>query len=159
MRLIATLLVLALVPLFAHAQTPEDEVLAVVYNLFDGMRANDSTLVKTQFHDNAVMMTAMPEGVRQGNVDGFASWVGSEKDYAANEQFWDAEVRIDGELATAWVPYAFYAGDQFSHCGANSFQFAQTVGGWKITSIIDSRRRDDCDVPAAYQPGGELHRQ
>ncbi|GAB5520527.1 MAG: nuclear transport factor 2 family protein [Rhodothermales bacterium] len=159
MRIGTILLALLLMPLALHAQTPEDDVMAVVYNLFDGMRTSDSTLVKNQFTENAVMMTAMPNGVNQGNVDGFAAWVGSEKTFIANEQIWDSEVRIDGELATAWTPYAFYASDQFSHCGANSFQFAKTAEGWKITSIIDSRRRDDCDVPAAYQPGGDKHRQ
>lgn len=53
---------------------------------------------------------------------------------------------MDGPLATAWTPYAFYLGDTLSHCGTNAFQLAKLKDDWKIIQITDTRRKD-CDVP------------
>lgn len=57
----------------------------------------------------------------------------------------DADVRTDGDLATVWVPYAFYVGDDFSHCGTNAFQLARLDGAWSIIRVTDTRRPDNCD--------------
>ena len=63
-----------------------------------------------------------------------------------DERIGDIDVRIDGGLATAWMPYAFYLGDRFSHCGVNAFHLTLTSEGWKILHITDTRRTTDCDV-------------
>lgn len=65
-------------------------------------------------------------------------------------RIWDVEIQVDGPLATAWVPYVFYVGDQLSHCGVNAFQFAELESGWKIIQVTDTRRRA-CDVPEEVQ--------
>ena len=59
-----------------------------------------------------------------------------------DERIGDVEVHIDGGLATAWVPYAFYLGEEFSHCGANAVHLARTSEGWKIIHLTDTRRQD-----------------
>ena len=57
----------------------------------------------------------------------------------------DAEVRIDGDLATVWIPFAFYLGEDFSHCGINAVQLARLDARWQIIHIADTRRRTNCD--------------
>ena len=64
-----------------------------------------------------------------------------------DERIWDAEVRVDGNLATAWMKYAFYAGDEFSHCGVDAFQLFKGVDGWKVFHVADTRRREGCETP------------
>ena len=54
-------------------------------------------------------------------------------------------VKVDGDLAIAWTPYKFYLGDQFSHCGVNSFQLVKLEGVWRIQYLIDTRRRQGCE--------------
>lgn len=140
-------------PAAAAAQTPEQEVRATVQRLFDGMRAGDSTAVRSVFHPSARLLTA---GVRDGRpalqestVDPFVAAVGTPHDQVWDERIWDLEVRVDDNLATAWMKYAFYLGDRFSHCGVNAFQLFRAPEGWKIILLTDTRRREGCQPPAS----------
>lgn len=139
------------VPIPLSAQTPEDQVLAVVEQLFDGMRAADSSMVRSIFHADA-RLVSVGEGeegpaLDSTPMDGFVSAVGTPHEAVWDERIWDPEVRIDGRLATVWVPYAFYLGDELSHCGVDAFQLFNGPDGWKIFQIADTRRREGCDVP------------
>lgn len=151
-RVLPFVLIAALAVPTTQAQHTEEAVLKVVQQMFDGMRTNDSTLVRSLFAPNAQMASATAQGLRMGSLDQFVSWVGSDKDYVADERTWDEEVRIDGNLATAWTPYALYTSGQFRHCGVNSFQMVYGDDGWKIAAITDSRRQADCEVPDHVKP-------
>lgn len=134
------------------AQTPEEkEVLAVVTRLLDGMRAADSTMVRSTLHPSARLVSA---GERDGtpalesdSVDAFVAAVGSPHEAIWDERTWDPVVMIDGHLATVWTPYAFFLGSEFSHCGVDTFQLFRGSDGWKIFQIADTRRREGCDLP------------
>jgi ketosteroid isomerase-like protein len=147
-RLLPFLALIVLVPA-SRAQTAEDSVRAVITRLFDGMRASDSTMVLSVFHPHARLMSVgrNREGqtvVREDAVAAFARSVGTPHPEVYDERLTSVEVRIDGPMATAWTPYQFYVGQNFSHCGVNSFQFARTGGEWKIVHLIDTRRRQGC---------------
>ena len=58
-----------------------------------------------------------------------------------DERIYDVKIQVDGPLATAWTPYKFYFGENFSHCGVNAFTLIKTDDGWKISGITDKRRR------------------
>jgi hypothetical protein len=45
------------------------------------------------------------------------------------------------------MDYGFFLGDQFSHCGVNSFQLVRTEDGWKTIHLIDTRQQAGCEVP------------
>ena len=61
---------------------------------------------------------------------------------------WDTKIQIDGNMAQAWAPYAFYVGKKFSHCGVDAFQlFKSTDGVWRIFHLADTRQKDGCNVP------------
>lgn len=148
-RLLPLLALLLLTALPARAQTAEDSVHAVITRLFDGMRAGDSTVVLSVFHPQARLMSTgrNREGgyvLREDAIAGFARQVGTPRPEVLDERLTSVEVRIDGPLATAWTPYQFYVGPQFSHCGVNSFQLVRTDDGWKILHIVDTRRRAGC---------------
>ncbi|HKY61519.1 MAG TPA: nuclear transport factor 2 family protein [Gemmatimonadota bacterium] len=137
-----------------HAQpspADETEVLAVVEALFDGMRAADSSAVRSTLHPEARLVSvADGEGgpaLRAEAMDGFIAAVGSPHEETWDERIWEPEVRIDGRLATVWVPYAFYLGATFSHCGIDAFQLYRSEDGWQIFQIADTRRREGCEIP------------
>ncbi len=132
------------------AQKSDSEIiLSQIETLFDGMRAGDSSAVSKVFSSNATMQSISKdrEGntrISQGSLSGFKNAVGTPRNDILDERVGKIQINIDENLATAWVPYSFYVGDNFSHCGVNSFQFAKTSEGWKAISIVDTRRRTDC---------------
>ena len=126
----------------------EVEALAVVYRLFDGMRARDRATLESVFHEKARLMSA---GSRDGAptvgetpIDGFIESIVTSEGAILDERLYSPEVRVDGNLATVWVEYDFFRGEEFSHCGYDAFQLAMTSGGWKIIQITDTRRREGC---------------
>jgi hypothetical protein len=133
----------------AQAQTAEiDAVRAVIDRLFDGMRAGDSTAVRSVFAPSARLVTVvMEEGkprVRESPLDGFIEAVGTPHEAVWDERIRDVEIRVDGPMASAWVPYAFYLGETLSHCGVNTFQLYLTGPEWKVFHLADTRRREPC---------------
>lgn len=142
--------------LSARAQAPsgnaKDEVMQVVQHLFDGMRAGDSSQVRSVFVEQARLMTVQTqeEGSRlhTSSVDAFVTAVGKPHDAVWDERIWDVDVHVDGPMAAVWAPYAFYLGDALSHCGVNAFQLVRSADGWRIVQITDTRREEGCEVPA-----------
>lgn len=133
--------------------SPADEaaVMATVQRLFDAMRAGDSTAARSVFHPEATLASvSVREGVpvvQRSPVDRFVQAVGAPHEQVWDERIWNPEVRIDGDLATVWMNYAFFLGDRFSHCGVNTFQLIRTSEGWKTFHLADTRRQSPCDLP------------
>lgn len=139
----------------AQSDAGVESVLAPIRQLFDGMRAGDSTAVRAVFAEGARMQTVAEDAgepaLRNGSVDDFVEAVGRPHDAVWDERIWEPLVRIDGALAVAWMPYAFYLGDTLSHCGVNAFHLIRRADGWKIVSLVDTRRHDNCVVPPEAQ--------
>lgn len=140
--------ILAAAPAGAQAADPAAEVRAVVQRLFDGMRAGDSSAVRSVFHPEARMGSAV---VREGalafrptGADGFVRAVGAPKEVVWDERVSNLRIEVDGPLATAWMDYRFYAGERFSHCGVNAMQLVRAATGWQIVSLVDTRRQEGC---------------
>ena len=138
-------------PLFAQAQdlSKRAEVIATIEQLFDGMRAADSNMVRAVFHPEMRLNTTMldQEGkprMVEGDIDRFVASVGQSEPGTLNEKIWSYDVQIDQNLASAWTPYTFFVGDQLSHCGVNTFQLFRTEAGWQIIQITDTRQREGC---------------
>ncbi len=135
---------------FSVAQTPDEKAIKnQIHTLFDGMRAGDSSKVSSVFYSEAIMQTVAKgkdgkEQVMNGSLQNFLKAVGIPHDIMWDERVSTIDVRIDGALAHAWVPYSFYRGDEFSHCGVNSLQLKKGDDGWKIIYIIDTRRKTNC---------------
>ena len=141
----------------APASSSEQAVRATIDALFDGMRAGDSAAVRAVFHENARLHTALgpsdTSAVRGTPIDAFVEAVGEPHEKVWDERIWDVEIRVDGPLASAWVPYVFYHGNERSHCGVNAMQFVRHADGWKILQVTDTRRQE-CDVPVEIRKSG-----
>jgi ketosteroid isomerase-like protein len=119
--------------------------------LFDAMRTSDSEAFSALFHEQARLMST---GTRNGqpflaqtDLAQFAESVADAEKGSLDERIWDVMIHIDGSLATAWTPYAFYHNGNFSHCGVNAFQMVASPDGWKILQITDTRQQEGCEIP------------
>lgn len=135
----------------AGQQPPDDReaVLAVVRQLFDGMRARDAEAMRALFHPSAQLFSS---AVRDGKpivtvvpIERFISSIGRPGPEANDERTRNEKVEVDGTLASVWTEYGFYRGKTFSHCGVDAFQLAKDAEGWKIISVADTRRTDGCE--------------
>ena len=133
----------------------EQQVIAVVEQLFDGIETQDTVLLG-QLLDSGAQLVSVRE------VDGVARWNRRTKtDFltgiATNEatmieRMWDPEVRIDGGIATLWAPYDFHIDGEFSHCGYDAFHLARQDDAWLISAITYTVRTTECeDAPQATQ--------
>lgn len=138
-------------PLIVNAQERSEEqaIREVIAQLFNGMRAGDSSMVSDVFIEQAKMQSISvdPTGeVRlvDTSLSNFLKAVGTPHDEIWDERILDYEIQVDGAMASVWTPYQFYRGQNFSHCGVNSFQLAKMRSGWKIIYLVDTRRREGC---------------
>lgn len=145
---------LFLLPNQLSAQGNEDEetIIKAIKQMFDGMRAGDSSIISAVFVRDARMGTATKnrEGkvvLREGSLDRFLTQMATPHDEVYDEKIWSYEVRIDGPLAYVWTEYTFYLGKKQLHCGYNVFELVKFDEGWKITSIVDTRRKENCKTP------------
>jgi hypothetical protein len=126
----------------APADTAESAVRATIEELFDGMRAGDAAVVRKVFHPEARLFTATADTLRGTDIERFAEAVGAPHDEVWDERTHDVTVDVDGPMASAWVPYTFYRGDTFSHCGVNAVQLFWHENRWQILQLVDTRRED-----------------
>lgn len=137
-----------------EAQNSEEiAVKKVIDDLFEGMRAGDSTLVSSLFHAKVRMLTSHQTEsgdpvLKEGSLNGFLNAIGTPHPNVWNEKIWNTEIRIDDDLAQVWTDYAFYVDEDFSHCGVDAFQLVkETDGQWRIIHLIDTRRKEPCENP------------
>ena len=133
------------------AQQSEDKkaIMKAIETMFDGMRAGDSSMVSSVFRKDAIMKTIGRNSggdiqLFNGSLNRFLQAVGTPHDQVWDERIANVKIKVDGDLGHAWVPYSFYLGEKFSHCGVNSFQFFREKEGWKAFFIVDTRRPDNC---------------
>ncbi len=146
--------VLFVLPFVASGQSTEgksesEKVINVIKNFFDGMRNSDSSMVRNTCLPAATLQTATFDSAQQpilkkGDMEKFFQAIGTPKDAIYDERIWSYDTKIDGPLASVWTEYTFFLGNQFSHCGVNNFQLLKTSDGWKIFSIVDTRRKEPC---------------
>lgn len=136
----------------APAATDESRnVMAVVTRLFDGMRKGDSSIVRSVFDQRVRMITvSMRNGARRTTMetgaDNFAKAIGTPHPDVFDERIANPRVQIDGDLASVWVDYGFFAGTKFSHCGVDHFLLTRNESGaWLILELADTRRTTGCE--------------
>ena len=132
------------------AQSEEARVLAVVQQLFEGMRARDTAKMRATLHPQARMVSpGTRDGVVLVSVDSPDRWLAGVASAPATTGILDERVRnpvvhLDGPLASYWAEYSFYLGERLSHCGVDTFHLVRTADGWRIIDLADTRRKDGC---------------
>lgn len=149
MKKLFTILFLA-ITISAFAQTDEEQIKASINQVFDGMRKNDTTLIRQVLHPSCFLKSIGKNKTGEVKLqeDAIIDWlksVGTKRDgVVLDERLTAYDIKIDGEMAMAWTPYEFYVNDKFNHCGVDVFTMMKTDKGWKIVGIVDTRRKDNC---------------
>jgi len=133
----------------AQGSSSRDEVKATIIQLFDGMRAGDSSIVAQLLHPDAVLQSV---GYNKENkaifkTESAEGWLTAISSYPAgtlDERLYSMVIEVDEPLATAWTEYSFFADGKLSHCGTNAFQLFKSENGWIVHHITDTRRRKNC---------------
>lgn len=153
-KILTILLLVALFTKIGKSQqdtslTAEQAVVNTIKILFDGMRAGDSTVLRSVLHPDAHLQSSFTDKagmpvLKGGSIDGWVKSVGTPHEAVYDEKIWSYKVRVDDNLASVWTEYTFYLGEKLSHCGVNAFHVVNTADGWKIAHITDTRRREHC---------------
>jgi len=145
--LLAATLLASAAPLAAQQADAEREVLAVVRQLFDGMKLHDTVKMRAVLHSQARLVSSgMKDGTPFASVESTEGWLTavSRGVEPYDERISNPVVQVDGGLASVWMEYRFYVGERFSHCGVDSFHLVRTAEGWRIVDLADTRRREGC---------------
>ncbi|MFY7671160.1 nuclear transport factor 2 family protein [Tenacibaculum sp. MEBiC06402] len=138
--------------LSAQSTSEEKEIKKVIQTFFEGLHTGDSTVASKTLHLDIKIQTTFTnkEGVkilrnqkREELLKGIAS---KKKEDVYFEKLLSYDIKVDGNLASVWTPYEFYYNNNFSHCGANSFQLFNNNGKWEIIFLVDMRKRVGCKV-------------
>lgn len=138
----------------ASAQSAEHEAAyRVVTRLFDSMRARDTAAMRAAFVSNASTQTLTRDSVRFETIDGWLTSIArAPAGLLLDERIANPVIKIDGDLASIWVDYWFFADDRFSHCGVDAFLLARHAGEWKVFGLVDTRRTQGCAPAPSRRP-------
>ncbi|WP_299004481.1 nuclear transport factor 2 family protein [uncultured Tenacibaculum sp.] len=154
MQKIFTLLIVFVISTVVNAQEDlqEKAIKNTVETFFEGLHKGDSTIVSSTLHPTITIQTTFTnkEGknvlVTESKNKLLTSIANKKPEHTYLEKLLSWDIKIDGNLASVWTPYEFYLNNNFSHCGANSFQLFNNNGKWEIIYLVDMRRRSDCDA-------------
>ena len=130
-----------------RAQIADDKeiAIAVVNQLFAGMKARDAAQIKSVFSsDGQLVAIDKPrdgKGASKTRVlsgDAFATMIAGNKGGDYIEYMPSPEARVSGDLAVVSGRYTFRIGDKLSHCGTNTFNLVRTDTGWKIANAAST---------------------
>lgn len=140
MRLLLTILTIMLfLSGFAQSKHPEEKlILQKVDQFFEALEKQDTILLKS-----IVLLDGQTASIRTQNdtlqtrtalfKDRLKSFINPQS--VIYEKMLSAEIKIQGRIAMAWVPYTLSINQNFNHCGIDVFTFFKTKEGWKIVSL------------------------
>lgn len=131
---------------WSFAQTTDKELVSSTVNqLFTSIAKVDADGIRQSFTEKPTLETINKAGEVHGDeLEDFITIVMNNKG-ALVEKIEIANINIDGNLASVWVPYQFFYNEKFSHCGVNLVTLVKVKDLWKIQHIIDTRRKENCN--------------
>lgn len=124
---------------------------SVVYNFFDAMNNVDVEVLDSIIYDEAVLSSSkldkisLQGSIKQSTKLNFINAISTAPKGALDERIWDLKVEKRDGLANVWMDYAFYLNGNFSHCGVNNFTMMKIKDKWKVVSLSDTRKKENCE--------------
>lgn len=149
MVIIFSLILVFSITAFSQVETlasPEQTIASLFKSMLDG----DGELAQNVFTEGATLHSVYTKKdgeqiVKKGEVVKFIEAIGNPHEEVWDERISNLTIKMDGDLAQAWMDYSFYLDDKFSHCGVNAIHLVRNNGKWKIFQIVDTRRKSDCN--------------
>ena len=152
-RLLLSVFFLLLATVAKAQNTSEEiEVEKTIETFFEGFHARDSIKMKSVLSDAIVVQTIGRSKtgemvVMQNDIQNVLKGIVSiPSEMTFKETLHSFDIKVDGEMANAWTPYSFHMNETFSHCGVNNFQLFKENGEWEIIYLIDTRRKEGCEL-------------
>ncbi|MES2329555.1 MAG: nuclear transport factor 2 family protein [Bacteroidota bacterium] len=145
MKLFATALCFFLTVTAASSQTtPEDSVKIAIGKYFTSMNNGDGMAFRQSFADSATYININKDingepVLRAAAVMELALRIASIPKGTTDHRISFDMVKVNGPLASAWVPYKFYTGGQQFYCAIASFEMVRIKKAWKILYYIDRK--------------------
>jgi len=137
---------------FAQISPEEEEVKKVVTDFFGAFHKQDSVALRNLTHTSVTMQSIgdNAEGKTQLSTSSFENFLRSIVSIPSTTKFEEKlhgfEIHINGPLAQVTTPYTFHINGKLSHCGVNSFTMVKEERKWKISYLIDTRNRNECEI-------------
>lgn len=130
-----------------QGRADELAVRSVVNRLFESMEAKQLDVLRGLFiPEGRLVSTSTRQGqpaVRLLSLDEFVRLVAETKE-PFRERMPEMEMRVQGDMASAWGRYDFHVGARLTNCGYNSIQLLRTKDGWKIVNIASTIITQGC---------------
>lgn len=136
----------------AQETSEEKQLRETIEIFFEGFHQRDSLLIKSVTGDDIVMQSIGKDEsgktvLHQEDFNSFLkSIVSIPLETSFREELHSFEIRREEDMANVWTPYSLFINDIFSHCGVNNFQLMKKNGNWQIIYIVDTRRKEGCDI-------------
>ncbi len=150
-RILSVAFFLINMTVFAQAEKSSDSPKQLVLDFFEAFHAQDTVKLKNFAVEGTILQSVSMdiEGNTKLSTDDYSKFIKSIASIPAEASFQEKlhEFRIEenGLLATVATPYSFYYNGNLSHCGVNSFELVKFNNEWKITYLIDTRTKENCD--------------
>lgn len=124
------------------SNSEQQEILAPVKAMFEGMAKRDASAIKESLLPGGTMVLMRDGKPVQMTFDAFADRVARPGTAHIEERIHDPLVRIDHDLAIVWAPFEFLVDGKVDHCGTDLFTLVRSDKKWLIASIADTGRKD-----------------
>lgn len=157
MKKIQLLLLASLVaatPIFSQKSAPKNEKQAIrktIEIFFEGLNSGDSAKISSVCTRQPLLQSFMANQqgeleVMTDNWQDFLNQIGSKPaDLKLEERIKFGNIEHEQSLAAVWTPYTFWLNGKLNHCGTNAFLLVKEKAGWRIQSILDTRRKKGCE--------------
>ena len=153
--IITVLASILLWPAAAVAQVTSSDAAALALgdSALAAITREDHRALAALFIDGGTLI-AMPAGGGQPRVTTKAQVLSAPMREDFVERGWNGEAVVSGAVATVRLPYDFYRGGEWSHCGVDVFTLVRTEAGWKIASLAYTvEQPPTCDQHPDGPPG------
>jgi len=147
-RLLAATIVSLVGPTPVRAQSDERAIVATVTTFLDGIRARDTSLMRSTVVSGATLVpVGGPTGLgAPSTIDDIIERTGKGTGPGNDEQIETPTVRVDEQLASLWAYFTLArpSTGRIDRCGVNMFLLRKGPDGWKIFQIAATSRTDGC---------------
>ncbi len=112
-------------------------MLLAVQTLLDFVSHRDFSRVKPVIYSQGAAARLRPDGMHWGSIEGVCEQIVG-LPTAMEEQMYNPEVRIAGDLAMVWTPCRIYVDGKLASEATNCIALHKEDGMWKISSIADA---------------------
>ena len=128
--------------IFSMLLSAQSSPLETVHAVFSALNSADNTALDTLLTDD-FRMASISEGateVSYASRSDLLSGISRLMPDQVFEKIWEYKIELDGNMASAWLPYSLYSQGSFVHCGTNHIVLHKVGNTWKINQLTDTRK-------------------